>query len=67
MNRARNADHAARTCERFVYSITKITRLYDYQTVSCCLQNVADILRTNVSFHSGGDAGFNGISAKIDY
>ena len=32
MNRTRNADHAARTCERFVYSIVKITRLYDYQT-----------------------------------
>ena len=32
MNRARNADHAARTCERFVYSLVKITRLYDYQT-----------------------------------
>ena len=32
VNRARNADHAARTCERFVYSIVKITRLYDYQT-----------------------------------
>ena len=31
-NRAWNADHAARTCERFVYSIVKITRLYDYQT-----------------------------------
>ena len=32
MNRTRNADHAARTRERFVYSIVKITRLYDYQT-----------------------------------
>ena len=32
VNRARNADYAARTCERFVYSIVKITRLYDYQT-----------------------------------
>ena len=32
LNRAWNADHAARTCERFVYSIVKITRLYDYQT-----------------------------------
>ena len=32
MNRAGNADQAARTCERFVYSILKITRLYDYQT-----------------------------------
>ena len=31
VNRARNADHAARTCERFVYSIVKI-RFYDYQT-----------------------------------
>ena len=31
MNRARNADHAARTCERFVYSIVKISRFYDYQ------------------------------------
>ena len=32
MNRARNADHAARTCKRFVYPTVKITRLYDYQT-----------------------------------
>ena len=32
VNRIRNADHAARTCERFVSSIVKITRLYDYQT-----------------------------------
>ena len=32
MNRARNADHAAIKCERIVYSIVKITRLYDYQT-----------------------------------
>ena len=32
MNRARNADHVARTCERFVYSTVKIIRLYDYQT-----------------------------------
>ena len=32
VNRARNADHAARTCESFVYSVVKITRLYDYQT-----------------------------------
>ena len=32
MNRAQNADQAARTCERFVYSVVKITRLYDYQT-----------------------------------
>ena len=31
VNRARNTDHAARTCERFVYSIVKITRLYDSQ------------------------------------
>ena len=31
-SRARNAYHAARTCERFVYCIVKITRLYDYQT-----------------------------------
>ena len=29
VNRARNADHAARTCERFVYSIVRITRFYD--------------------------------------
>ena len=28
----KNADHTARTCERFVYSVVKITRLYDYQT-----------------------------------
>ena len=32
VNRARNVDQAARTCERFVYSIVEITRLYDYQT-----------------------------------
>ena len=32
MNRARNADHPARTHERFVYSIVKIIRLYNYQT-----------------------------------
>ena len=32
VNRAPNAGHAARTCERFVYSIIKITRLYDYRT-----------------------------------
>ena len=32
MNRSRNADHAARICEKFVYSIVKKTRLYDYQT-----------------------------------
>ena len=31
VNRARNADQAARTCERFVYSVVKITRFYDYQ------------------------------------
>ena len=32
VNRARNTDHAVRTRERFVYSIAKITRFYDYQT-----------------------------------
>ena len=32
VNRARNADHAASTCKRFVYSVVKITRLYGYQT-----------------------------------
>ena len=32
VNRARNTDDAARTCERFVYSTVKITRLHDYQT-----------------------------------
>ena len=32
VNRAQNADHAVRTCDRFVHSIVKITRLYDYQT-----------------------------------
>ena len=32
VNRARNSDQAARTCERFVYSTVKITRVYDYQT-----------------------------------
>ena len=31
VNKARNTDHAARTCERFVNSIVKITRVYDYQ------------------------------------
>ena len=31
-NRARNAKHTAGTCEMFVYSIVKITRLYDFQT-----------------------------------
>ena len=31
MNRARNADHAARTSERFVYSMVNRTRVYDYQ------------------------------------
>ena len=32
VNRARNADHVATTCEWFAYFIVKITRLYDYQT-----------------------------------
>ena len=32
MKRERNTDQAARTCERFVYSVVKITRFYDYQT-----------------------------------
>ena len=32
VNRSRNTDHAARTCKIFVYSIVKLTRLYDYQT-----------------------------------
>ena len=32
MNSARNADHSVRLCERFVYSVVKITRLYDSQT-----------------------------------
>ena len=32
VNRARNANHAARTYERFVYCRVKITRLHDYQT-----------------------------------
>ena len=32
VNRARNADHAARTCERIICSIVTITRSYDYQT-----------------------------------
>ena len=32
MNRARNADHAARTCEGCVCSIVKITRFSGYQT-----------------------------------
>ena len=38
MNRARNTDHARRTCERFVYSKVKITRLYDYQTWQTSLE-----------------------------
>ena len=29
---ARKTDYPARTCERFVYSLVKITRLCDYQT-----------------------------------
>ena len=33
MNRARNADQAARTCERLAYSIVKTTRLYGYHTL----------------------------------
>ena len=32
MNRARNADHATKTCERFVYSIVRITSVYDDKT-----------------------------------
>ena len=32
VNRARNTDHAVRTFKRFLYSIVKITRLYDHQT-----------------------------------
>ena len=32
VNSAQDVDQAARTCERFVFSIVKITRLYDYQT-----------------------------------
>ena len=32
-NRARNADHAARTFQSFVYFIVTITRLYDYQAL----------------------------------
>ena len=32
MNRERSAEHATRTCERFVNSIVKIIRFYDYQT-----------------------------------
>ena len=32
VNRAQNAYHAVRTCERFVYPIVKMTGLYDYQT-----------------------------------
>ena len=31
LNRARNADDVTRTCEKFVYFIFTITRLYDYQ------------------------------------
>ena len=32
VNRARNADHTVRVCEKVVYSIVKRTRLYSYQT-----------------------------------
>ena len=32
VNRTGNTDHAARTCQRFLYSTVSITRLYDYQT-----------------------------------
>ena len=32
VNRVRNADHAARTCEKFVYLTVKIIRFSDYQT-----------------------------------
>ena len=32
VNRARNSDEAARTCEWFVYSKVKITKMHDYQT-----------------------------------
>ena len=33
MNRAWNADLAARTCERFVYSILQTTNFYEYHTL----------------------------------
>ena len=32
VNRARDADQAARACEIFVYSAVKVTRFFDYQT-----------------------------------
>ena len=38
MNRARNADYAARVCKKSVYSVVKITRLYDYQTWKTSLE-----------------------------
>ena len=39
VNRARNADQAARTCERFVYSIVTVTRFLDYEAWHICLRN----------------------------
>ena len=41
-----NADHAARTCERFVSLRVKMTRLYDYQTwQTCFLRNSQGVQR----------------------
>ena len=36
VNRVRNTDHAAWTCERFVYSIVEITRLYIFEKFMRC-------------------------------
>ena len=42
VNRAWNADHAARVCKQFVYSIVKITRFYGRHI---CLRNSRGALR----------------------
>ena len=43
MNRARNTDHASRTCERFVYLIVKISDNQDFMIIKhgrhICLRN----------------------------
>ena len=41
-NRAWNADQAARTCERFVYSIVKM-RFYDYKTWSTFVWEIPEV------------------------
>ena len=47
VNRARNADHAAKTFEMFVYSIVKITRFY-YR-----LSNMVDTFTNTYEVHKG--------------